>query len=64
MVAREGMTRTHIVNSVRTNTLSLREGAHSLLALLREHAVPLSILSAGLADVIEEFLVQVLYITR
>jgi hypothetical protein len=53
------MTRAHIVNSVRTNTLSLREGAHSLLALLREHSVPLSILSAGLADVIEEFLVQV-----
>lgn len=54
-----GLTRTHIVNSVRSNTLSLREGAHSLLSLLREHSVPLSILSAGLADVIEEFLVQV-----
>ena len=59
MVVSEGMTRTHIVNSVRTNTLSLRAGAHSLLALLREHSVPLSILSAGLSDVIEEFLVQV-----
>jgi hypothetical protein len=58
------LTRTHIVNSVRSNTLSLREGAHSLLSLLRQHSVPLSILSAGLADVIEEFLVQVFHSTN
>ena len=38
--------------------MTLRPGARELLELLEEHEVPVLIVSAGFADVIEEFLQQ------
>ncbi len=56
---RTGMKRHHIEDCVRNAQLYLREGVGSLFDSLRHHNIPLCVMSAGLADVIEEVLRQV-----
>eukprot|EP00301_Raphidiophrys_heterophryoidea_P004744 c12039_g1_i1.p1 GENE.c12039_g1_i1~~c12039_g1_i1.p1 ORF type:complete len:317 (+),score=62.66 c12039_g1_i1:371-1321(+) len=54
----EKVTPTTIANAVRAANTILRTGAHEMITLLQTRGVPLLVFSAGVGNVIEEFLHQ------
>ncbi len=56
LLARSGMNRDAIKDAARTGRIRLRDGTSEFFALLAKNRIPLLIFSAGLGDIIEEFL--------
>ena len=56
IVIASGMHKGVIENLAKSNDLKLREGAVAFFNILAKHKIPLLIFSAGIGNVIEEFL--------